>query len=86
MFNSIAPHPIVSDEIALAQFRGGDCEIARLELPEACEIRLKSLGLFAGQRVQLTRSGNPMIVKAAGGKIAVAGEIAKGIFLRVAPS
>jgi hypothetical protein len=45
---------------------------------------LKSLGLFEGQQVQLARVGNPLIVKAAGGKIAVAGEIAKGIYMRVA--
>ncbi|MCM2374098.1 FeoA family protein [Aporhodopirellula aestuarii] len=73
-------------EITLDHFIGTAGEIARLDLPEACAIRLKSLGLFEGQYVQLARSGNPMIVKAAGGKIAVAGDIAKGIYMRVAHS
>ncbi len=71
-------------EISLDQFVGTAGEIARLDLPEACANRLKSLGLFEGQQVLLARGGNPLIVKAAGGKIAVAGEIAKGIFMRVA--
>ena len=73
-------------EVTLDHFTGHDGEIVRLDLPEACAIRLKSLGLFEGQRVELARGGNPMILKAAGGRIAVAGEIAKGIFLRVAHS
>ncbi len=71
-------------EVSLEHFIGTSGEIARLDLPEACAIRLKSLGLFAGQHVQLSCSGNPLIVKAAGGKIAVAGEIARGIYMRVA--
>lgn len=71
-------------EVSLEHFIGTSGEIARLDLPEACAIRLKALGLFAGQHVQLSRVGNPMIVKAAGGKIAVAGEIARGIYMRVA--
>ncbi|TWT98822.1 FeoA family protein [Neorhodopirellula pilleata] len=73
-------------EITLDHFTGRDGEIVRLDLPEACATRLKSLGLFEGQRVELARGGNPMILKAAGGRIAVAGEIAKGIFLRAAHS
>jgi Fe2+ transport system protein FeoA len=74
------------NETTLDHFSGNTGEIARLDLPEACAIRLKSLGLFEGQQVELTRSGNPLILKAAGGKIAVAGEIAKGIFMRAAHS
>lgn len=74
------------NEITLDHFNDSTGEIARLDLPEACAIRLKSLGLFEGQHVELTRAGNPMILKAAGGKIAVAGEIAKGIFMRAAHS
>lgn len=73
-------------ETTLDLFRGRDGEIARLNLPEACANRLKSLGLFEGQRVELARAGNPMILKAAGGRIAVATEIAKGILMRAAHS
>jgi Fe2+ transport system protein FeoA len=43
---------------------------------------LKALGLFEGQQVQLSRRGNPLILKAAGSRIAVAGEIAQQIFVR----
>lgn len=72
-------------EITLNHFVGTTGEIARLDLPEACATRLKSLGLFEGQQLQLASAGNPIIVKAAGGKIAVAGEIARGIYMRVTP-
>ncbi len=44
--------------------------------------RLKSLGIFAGQRIRVARRGNPMIVKAAGSRIAVAADIAKQILVR----
>lgn len=71
-------------EISLEHFIGTSGEIARLDLPDASAIRLKSLGLFAGQHVELSRGSNPLIVKAAGGKVAVAGEIARGIYMRVA--
>jgi len=72
-------------EITLDHFIGTTGEISRLDLPETCATRLKSLGLFEGQQLQLASTGNPMIVKAAGGKIAVATEIARGIYMRVAP-
>lgn len=76
----------MSNEITLDRFTDEVGEISRMDLPDACAIRLKSLGLFEGQKIKLARVGNPMILKAAGGKIAVAGEIARGIFMRAAHS
>lgn len=69
-------------EVSLQDYAESTGQIARLDVPEVCAQRLKSLGLFEGQDLQLARGGNPMIVKAAGGKVAVAGEIAEKIFMR----
>ena len=56
--------------------------IDRLQLDETPANRLKSLGLFEGQHVELSRAGNPLIVKAAGSRVAIAADLAKYIFLR----
>ncbi|MFG0264501.1 MAG: ferrous iron transport protein A [Rhodopirellula sp. JB055] len=69
-------------ELALDRCGSNCAEIIRLDLPESCASRLKALGLFEGQQVQLSRRGNPLILKAAGSRIAVAGEIAQQIFVR----
>ncbi|KLU04569.1 MULTISPECIES: FeoA family protein [Rhodopirellula] len=69
-------------ELALDRCGSNCAEIIRLDLPENCASRLKALGLFEGQLVQLSRRGNPLILKAAGSRIAVAGEIAQQIFVR----
>lgn len=57
-------------------------KIVRLDLPDALANRLKAMGLFEGQDVAVSRGGNPMIVKAAGGKIAVAAELARQIMVQ----
>ncbi|WP_315857275.1 FeoA family protein [Rhodopirellula halodulae] len=69
-------------ELALDRCESACAEIIRLDLPENCAARLKALGLFEGQCVQLSRRGNPLILKAAGSRIAVAGEIAQQIIVR----
>ncbi len=58
--------------------------VERLDLVEADANRLKAMGIFAGQRIELARRGNPMIVKAAGGRVAIAGPIAAKILVRAA--
>jgi len=73
---------ISAGETNLNDFVGKSGRITRLEVPELMGIRLKAMGLFEGQYLELSRLGNPMIVKAAGGKIAIAREIAQGIFMQ----
>src|SRR6056297_2080318 len=58
---------ISAGETNLNDFVGKSGRITRLEVPELMGIRLKAMGLFEGQYLELSRLGNPMIVKAAGG-------------------
>lgn len=53
-----------------------------LSCPDGAANRLKSLGIFAGQQIEVARRGNPFIVKAAGSRIAVSADIAKQILVR----
>jgi Fe2+ transport system protein FeoA len=55
-----------------------------LDLPDTSALRLKALGIFEGQRIELAKRGSPMIVKAAGGRVAIAEEIARRILVRAA--
>ena len=69
-------------ESSLDRLRNDVAIVENLRLPEASAKRLKSLGVFKGQRIELARRGNPLIVKAAGSRIAIAEGIAKHIFVR----
>lgn len=66
----------MSEEVALDRTSTNQWVIRRLDLPEACARRLKAMGLFEGQQIEIARRGNPLIIKAAGSKIALAREIA----------
>lgn len=56
--------------------------VEKLNLDAAPASRLKALGVFEGQEIELTRKGNPFIIKAAGSRVAIAADIAKCILVR----
>ena len=58
------------------------CFVVSLNLPDGSARRLKALGIFEGQELELARRGSPLIVKAAGGKVAIAEDIARQIVVR----
>lgn len=76
--------PDANDTTYLAEFGGRTAQIVQLNLPAAEEHRLKSLGLFEGQsiEVQKTETGSPLILTAAGSRVAIAHEIAARILVR----
>jgi Fe2+ transport system protein FeoA len=67
----------------LSDFRGRHAEIVHFDLPESEARRLKCLGVFEGQSIRLEKAGCPMIFTAAGSRVAIAGEIASRIVVRV---
>lgn len=71
-----------SKHFRLSDYRGDSAEIVRLDLPEAETLRLKSLGIFAGQSIELRKAGNPLILTAAGGRVAIAAEVARQIVVQ----
>lgn len=60
---------------------GQTAEILRLDLPEAEAQRLKGMGIFAGQSIEIRKTGDNFIVTAAGGRIAIARQIARHILV-----
>ncbi len=67
---------------SLDQLRQTVAVIEKLDLPLETGNRLKSLGVFEGQRIELARQGNPLIIKAAGSRVAIAQTLAKCILVR----
>jgi len=63
----------------LSESASDRCQIVSVNLQGVSAHRLKALGIFEGQEVRLAKRGNPLIVKAAGGKIAIAVDIANQI-------
>lgn len=51
-------------------------------MQDSSACRLKSLGVFEGQTIEVSRRGNPLIVKAAGSRVAIAADLAEGILVR----
>ena len=66
----------------LSEFRGESAQIVALDLPEAESKRLKCMGLFIGQSIRLQKTGSPMILTAAGSRVAIAQEIARRIMVQ----
>lgn len=56
--------------------------VEKLDLEPTSANRLKAMGVFEGQQIELTRQGNPLIVKAAGSRVAIAADLAKRILVR----
>ena len=67
---------------SLDQLRTNIAIVNALDLSDSSAQRLKSLGVFEGQRIEVARRGNPLIVKAAGSRIAIASELAKNILVQ----
>ena len=77
------PSQGVSDcGLSLSEFRGRNAQILHFDLPEQEAHRLKCLGVFEGQLIQLQKAGNPMILMAAGGRVAIARDVANGIMVQ----
>ena len=67
---------------SLDALQSGFAVVESLDCVESTANRLRSLGIFAGQQIEVSRRGNPLIVKAAGSRIAVSQDIAKHILVR----
>ncbi len=55
--------------------------VKAINLAESAARRLKALGVFEGQCIEIARRGDPLIVKAAGSRIAIAEGLAKDILV-----
>jgi Fe2+ transport system protein FeoA len=45
-------------------------------------VRLKSLGVCVGRRVQLVKDGDPLIVRVLGARVGLSGRLAAGVVVR----
>lgn len=65
--------------LTLQQLATKSAVIESLGCPEVMAKRLKSMGVFVGQQIEVSRRGNPLIVKAAGSRIAISADLAQQI-------
>jgi Fe2+ transport system protein FeoA len=68
--------------LKLSDFRGQRARIVRLDLPDAETHRLQCLGVFEGQLIQLLHAGSPLILIAAGSRVAIARDIVRRILVQ----
>lgn len=63
--------------------RKGCATVTSIELDGFEAARVKAMGLYEGQTVEVSKAGNPVIVKAAGSRMALASEIASQIMVAI---
>lgn len=72
--------PDAVESCPLSEFSGRTAEILQLNLSPTEARRLRRLGVFEGQLIELQPHGNPAIVfSVAGGRVAIAREVAQQI-------
>ncbi len=70
----------------LCDFPPGWVRVGSFDLPTNHTDRLRSMGVFAGQRIEILRSGSPTLIRAAGSRLAISAEIARGIHVEPLPA
>ena len=65
--------------ILLAQAAAGDHECVDVEGSGDSAVRLKRLGICSGRRLTVLRSGDPMILRVVGSRIAVSRSLARSV-------
>jgi Fe2+ transport system protein FeoA len=46
-------------------------------------VRLKSLGICIGRRVQLVKGGDPLVVRVLGARVGMSARLAQGVFVEI---
>ncbi len=62
---------------------GRQVSVVGMQVGESASIRLKSLGIFLGQVIELKRAGDPMVVRAAGSRVAMSRSITDEILVQI---
>jgi Fe2+ transport system protein FeoA len=70
--------PLVVSSLAAAPC-GKELRIAAFEQPGEATMRLQAMGLCDGRRVELVRSGDPLIVRVMGTRIGISRRLARQI-------
>ncbi|TWU02355.1 FeoA family protein [Stieleria varia] len=66
-------------EFKLSEASVGELLCCGITANEACHIRMKSLGICEGRRLELLSNGDPMIVRVAGSRIGLSRSLAASV-------
>ena len=61
---------------------GGLAQVVDVVAEPDDAVRLKSLGICVGRRVQLVKSGDPLIVRVLGARVGLSARLAAGVVVR----
>jgi len=76
--------PIILAEVRLNELPPRTCAVVRRIESEGEDIqRLKMLGVCVGRRVELVKTGDPLIVRVFGSRIGMSAELASRVWLEV---
>lgn len=76
---SEAPAPVPVNLCAMAP--ATPARVLRLETPPEDATRLKSLGLCVGRRVEVVKSGDPLIVRVLGARVGLSARLAATVYV-----
>ncbi len=57
--------------------------VRRVETDDEETLRLKTLGVCIGRRVELVRTGDPLIVKIFGSRLGLSGQLATRVYVEI---
>lgn len=76
--------PISTQLVRLDQLPPRVCAVVRnIDTDDEDTDRLKTLGVCVGRRVELVRTGNPLILKIFGSRLGLSGDLATRVFVEV---
>ncbi len=75
--------PGTKDELPLSQLRPDRrARVVSLVAPDDDAVRLKSLGLCVGRRIEAIKAGDPLVVRVLGGRIGLSARLAQCVVVR----
>jgi len=79
----VSSSPAAETLVTLAQLPPNvPARVVDLSAPVEDEVRLKSLGVCVGRRVEAIKAGDPLVVRVLGGRIGLSARLAAGVVVR----
>ena len=71
---------VATGQVRLSDLASGAlAQVADVTVESGDAIRLKSLGICVGRRVQLVKSGDPLVVRVLGARVGLSARLAAGV-------
>ena len=76
--------PASSELIPLSALVHGEARVVRVDAEPDDAVRLMALGICVGRRIQIVKTGDPLIVRVVGARVGLSARLAAGVFVTTA--